>query len=276
MKTTGQTTTRLLAALLAAVSLAGCSVKEDRDGCPCWVSVNVDRFIAAGHHSGHVLYSSSEGVYNDTTDFNAHIGTGYGITVPREQVSCAVVAGCTQASRFSRDVVYTAYHAEADPLFAYSETFTRKSDEYTVTAVPHKQYCRISFKHVDRDMGVAYPYVFRISCKYNGYNLTTRLPEPGEYVWVAAQDRQGLYSMNVPRQGSYEMLFEVLQLKSADRWEAVPVYAKELGEEIRKAGYDWTAEDLADMEVTVDFSSMTSTVSVRDWEEDHTYSDTVI
>ena len=67
-------------------------------------------------------------------------------------------------------------------------------------------------------------------------------------------------SVRIPRQSDASLILSITENEDVLREFA-------LGEYIIKSGYDWTAEDLEDVEVVVDYTKVDVTFRVNDWQD---------
>ena len=267
------TASLLLCALLAALS---CSVKEDRTGCPSWVTVNVDRFISMGYSEALFSLSSSAGlVARSTEQILPLAGTGYVQEVPRGKTRVAVVAGI-ERSFLKGDTLLVRKGCTADPLMISSRECYPLVDEYLLVAEPHKQYCRLEFSFPTLPEGTGYPFRFRIRTLWNGVNIYTLAPVQGEYEATVGPNHVGQFITFLPRQGEGTMLLDIYEPYSDTEEDGELQATLDLGALLEKAGYDWSREDLDDAVLTVDFSRADIEVRVVEWERDDTYSEVVI
>ena len=107
----------------------------------------------------------------------------------------------------------------------------------------------------------------------SGMNIYTLEPLEGDYSAVVGPNAVGEWYGVIPRQKSNNMLLEIFLPNEGSTTEGRTDYVVDLGAKFAELGYDWTAEDLRDVEVKVGFSSATVLVNVLDWEGDDGYKD---
>lgn len=258
-----------------AIAAAGCSVKEDRSFCPVYVTVLVDRFVQQGFNDGSVSFSSGSVLKREETSFLSHLRDGCTWPCPRSLAGTAVVSGIVNGI-FSGDTLLFRKGLEADPVWSYGESFSVDDDDYTVDAVPHKQYCKLKFVMDGAESSGKYPWRFRVKAGCNGINLVTSEPVKGEYQTIVGPNALGEWYTIVPRQSGNRLLVEIFLPDGDSHSQGRLEYVFDLGAVFEKASYDWTAPDLKDMEVRVDFSSADLKIEVIDWEGDDSYGDFVI
>ena len=102
-------------------------------------------------------------------------------------------------------------------------------------------------------------------------DLYTLEPLEGPYSAVVGPNALGEWYGVLPRQKSNNMLLELFLPDEGSTTEGRTDYLIDLGKAFEEQGYDWTLEDLKDIEVRVGFTSAEVTLTVRDWEGDDQY-----
>lgn len=263
-------------AILAVLLACSCTVKEDRTGCPSWVTVNLDGFVALGETEATLSFASPEGpVARNTVDILPYYGGGYVQAVPRTKIRVSVVAG-TDNSIIQGDTVRVKRGRTADPLLMSSLTCHPMVDEYPVEAVPHKQYCRIDFVFPHLPSGLDYPFRFRIRTLWDGIGIYSLEPTGGEYEAVVGPNHLGEFFTFLTRQGDGPMLLDIFEPDAGSDVTGELQKTVDLGALFEAAGYDWHKEDLDDVALTVDFSRADVGIRVIEWERDDSYSEVEI
>lgn len=268
-----------LPGLCAAALLAGtlsCSVKEDRDGCPVYVTVVTDGFLREGLDAGTLSFDSKELQKQDDINFRSLAGRGYVQALSREYARVGVVSGA-EHERFTESGLYTPYGLQAGLIWAYGESFSRNADEYVVDAEPHKQYCLVQFLFDGSSRAPeGYDWRFRIKAECNGLDIYTMEPQEGPYCCAVGPNAVGEWFGVIPRQKRSNMILEVFTPNSDSEIEGPTEYVIDLGKQFEEKGYDWTRKDLSDISVKVGFSSAGVRIEVEDWIGDDRYSDVEI
>ena len=84
------------------------------------------------------------------------------------------------------------------------------------------------------------------------------MPVQGEFRYAPIQ-KNGVYQVRVPRQVDNSL--ELVMLEDSEIVDRLP-----LGEYIARSGYDWTAEDLADVNVALDLEMQQVMITVSGWD----------
>jgi hypothetical protein len=256
---------RLLFAAAAAVALA-CSVKEDRTECPVYVTVLTDRFAQRGISEGLISFSTTRLLSRDSVSFLSRIRDAYVKACPRDFAQVSVLAG-VEGGILSDGTLQTPRGSQADLIWAYGTSFSAWADEYTVDAVPHKQFCLVHFLFDGSSTAPEdYPWRFRLRAECSGMDLYTLEPVAGSYNATVGPNALGEWYGVLPRQRANNMLLEVYLPEPGNPALGRTDYVFDLGEAFERQGYDWTLEDLPDIEIQVGFVYAGLTLTVQPWE----------
>lgn len=240
--------------LMAAAILAGCSIKEDRTECPCTVTVDFSCIDSVKHSSSELLaLTGGTVVLHDTVSTDEYDGE-YVFKVQR--VSSVLDIFCGWQGACSPGTWFTVEEGVQFPrLYLQSVPLDTSAESVYVTAGPHKVYCEVT---IDIKSGGEYPYTLSVTGNYSGYDPSGRTVE-GPFSYRPVPDEDGLCSVRIPRQSDSSLM---LTIKEED--ETLREFA--LGEYIAQSGYDWTSEDLEDIEVEIDYAKTDVVFKVNDWE----------
>ena len=227
----------ILALLPAVLVLAGCSVWEDRSGCPGWLYLELSaRSLAvAGNYPTRV--SILHGGVKDTLLLTKDSPSGW-IQVKKGAVELRGILG-NGASDLQ------AWGGECDSLWAYSEELTMQAEERSAMVTLHKRFATIWFSFDDApdtdqySMVIRSPGEFRCLLDASGGEASARLPAIGD---------------------------EALELCCLSSDTGGMLWEWDLGAALLKAGYDWGAEDLSDARVRVSLAPLDISVSIVPWE----------
>lgn len=259
--------TALLTGLCGVLLLSGCSVKEDRSECPVYVTVLTDAFAREGHSEGTVSFDAGTLLHRERVGFLSAIGRGVTHPCPRGPLRASVLSGTEGSTLDESGALRVLPGMQADLLWAWRASFTANGDEWVVEAEPHKQYCLVQFLFDGSPTAPGdYPWRFRMKAGCNGTDIYTLEPLAGDYVCTVGPNAVGRWLGVLPRQRDNDMVLEVYTPWSDDPSRGEAEYTIDLGRAFAEKGYDWTAEDLEDIAVTVGFSSVGLTISVADWE----------
>lgn len=255
-------------ASLLLLSAASCTVKENREVCPVYVTVLTDRYIQVGQESGMVTFSASTILQRDEINFLDYQGMGYTWPCPKDFARVSVLSG-TVNGKFSDGIYFIPPGRSGDRVWAYSESFSVNADEYVIDAIPHKQYCLVKFMFGESPIAPAvYPWRFRIKADCSGMNIYTLEPVEGDYSCPVGPNAVGEWYGVIPRQHENNMKLEIVLPNEDSEFDGRVDYVIDLGRRFADAGYDWTEEDLKDMVVKVGFTELDVSLEIVPWLED--------
>lgn len=229
---------------LVYIALASCSaIKENRDSCPCTLTVEVSGLPAWP------LSLSLNGI-----DFHEELevsrDTTLQVMVPKTGVQLLALAG----SSLPRDnTIRIPPGFDCPPLYLQTEWIETAGDSARVKVKLHKHFCTLSLSF-DGPPGWGEPYWTEVRGSVDGLSLEG---EPQEGDFTCRLDRGN--SIRLPRQGPEEELW--LDIAMPDR--IVRSFA--LGHYMLDAGYDWTAPDLDDLPLQIRLSVTSLTLRTRYW-----------
>ena len=233
--------------LFSGAFFLSCTVKESRTECPCHLEIGLDAFanvsptatVEIGDASGTVLESR-------TMDFAA--GKVFRADIPpRDYTLCIFVSG----EKTDRDgqTLLVRPGDQADSIYAFwMQLDGRGNEQIRTEAVPHKQFACVTLlatHTVERTAGA----VYTVRSDTGGLNLNPLRPSRQRDLSFRTDLSSGTAAFRLTRQDPESRL--TLLMDDGIR----PVAEFPLGEWIRDSGYDWTAEDLDDIVVDLDFSS---------------------
>ncbi len=242
----------LCAAALKICFLSGCSVKEDRELCPCYISFDLsEAFDSTGGNLLLTLCNSGGFRFCDTLRRKDYPDSAavYVAAVPKGAVMMDVYSPADSVR-----TPFEGYRPEGicAPMRMQSENFIAEGETAKRKIRLNKRYCRLklSFKGRVRT-GVSHVLVFRSETE--GY-LPGGAVSEGPYSEEVRADADGFFEINLLRQLRSSLMMDVLDEGGHGRPEILKTVA--IGEYIDAAGYDWGKDDLDDLEMEVDFADM--------------------
>ena len=291
--------------------LSACSIKEDRDGCPCWMTVDLSdvaesRWKSPEVQSGidyqsvtkslksrqHVAESvvlrlrgnSDEDAinyeYQVTEEVKVSFVGALEYEVPRGAVGVAAVAfgrdffryrssdsvGGSTPLRSARndklqsgnygDEIRVPVGEQMDSLYGFFKMYHTRCESVLCDVELHKEFCTVSFT-LGED-GYSSPYDIEVWGNVAGVSAWDLMPVLGEFRYAPMQ-KNGVYQVRVPRQVDNSL--ELVMLEDSEIVDRLP-----LEEYIARSGYDWTAEDLADVNVALDLEMQQVMITVSGWD----------
>lgn len=279
--------------------LSSCSIKEDRDGCPCWMTVDLSDVAESRWKSPEVqsniehqdvtkspesrsnvaenvllrLRGNSdedavEYEYQMTEAVRADAGT-LEYEVPRGSVGVSAVAfgrrvtgragndgGMPDRVGHDGDEIRIPVGEQMDSLYGFFKMYHTRCESVLCDVELHKEFCTVSFTLGDE--GYSSPYDIEVWGNVAGVSAWDLMPVKGDFRYAPVQ-KNGVYQVRVPRQEDNSL--ELVMLDDDDIVDRLP-----LGEYIARSRYDWTAENLADVNVALDLEKQQVMITVSGWD----------
>lgn len=234
-----------------------CSVAEQRTACPCWVGLDFSKVLQQEHPGpgktldvviydldGAAAYSHSYGLDS--------CASYYEVEMPRGQYTVSALIGD----------ISVGSDRQADTLLGKSLSLDGSGETAEAVVEPFKQFASIGIKV--------------ISSPYDSLNITLKAAS-------AAIDRRSLEGLpqqyscggtfsggtagfNILRQAGGELLLSFSDASSGHHITDI-----DLGGWLREIGYDFSAENLADIVLILDFHKGTVSLSIAGWLDAPTY-----
>ena len=245
------------AATLVAVLLlpCACSVKEDRVPCPCYLEVILPQ-DRAGNEVGISIWQEAE-VCRTSVD-PADFPDGWIKPVKKGLVTIASWRG-VRRSTAAGHYLTIPFGEQCDSLYAFYEVVNATGESARSEVVFRKQFATV---HLDirKDATAMHRFSFLVEGGTCGFDLHTFAPVAGAFRWEGtATEGERIFRFRVPRQSDNSLSLGI-------RHDGAPAGTFPLGEYIDRLGYDWGAEELQDVYVTIDLVLGLVTVSVSGWE----------
>lgn len=250
--------TRIIITLIHSLTLTtfltiGCSIAEQRSGCPCWVGLDFSKVLAQENlrngspgsidltiydTGGNVAYSHSYGL-----DSCASL---YEIEIPRGQYTLSAVVGSTGIGP----------DRQAGPLYGNALHLDAEGEYAEAVAEPFKQFADIDIKI--------------ISSPYDSLDISLTAAS-------AAVDKRSLEGLKEQYSCSRTVsdgtaLFSILrqaggevQLSFSEALTGNHITDIDLGAWLKEIGYDFSADNLADIVLILDFHNGTASLSIAGW-----------
>ena len=278
--------------------LSSCSIKEDRDGCPCWMTVDLSD-VAESHWKSPEVQSgidyqsvtkslksrsnvaenillrlrgnSDEDAINYEYQVTEEVKVSSGALeyeVPRGAVGVSAVALGREIpgqAGYDGDEIRIPVGEQMDSLYGFFKMYHTRCESVLCDVGLHKEFCTVSF--IIGEDGYSSPYDIEVWGNVAGVSAWDLMPVLGEFRYAPMQ-KNGVYQVRVPRQVDNSL--ELVMLEMPDQvehdGERAVVDRLPFGEYIARSGYDWTAEDLADVNVALDLEMQQVMITVSGWD----------
>lgn len=247
---------------LTMIVAAGCSVKEDRMNCPCMLVLDfadVDTSVVSVLNLLATLHG--EVVLDERVDA-VSFGKEYVCRVPHGHLQVNVWAG--GEGREGPSGVVIPYGCECPPIFMDSFIADTRGDVFRKVVTMHKNHCRLT---IEMDGVEEIPYSLTFKGQVDGYGLDG-MPQEGDFSCVAYPGLKGESHALLPRQLDSSLMLEVDDGTSVAKTFAI-------GEYIVSSGYDWSAVDLEDVTLMLDYYITYIKIEIQGWDKEYVYNVTL-
>lgn len=283
----------LLSVLQPFFTCPGCSVKEDRDLCPCTLVLEFLGEDAERLQDGVTVcmrgYSDDGFSLCDTllagqpASGGAPDGVSYSYVVPKGDIDLAVAYS---ADGLAGELNSSGRWIEIDEgrpcpsIWTCCEKVSARADRVTVPARLHKNFCRIDIQVRDVD-GEDFPFKLRVGGNVNGYGLDgkpargaflcdaesaetegsgfgTESEVPGSGTASESTGSRHGYAVTVPRQTDDSLTLEIVTGNGVAKSFAIGNY-------IASSGYDWASADLKDICLEIDYARTVILFTIDKW-----------
>ena len=283
--------------MVGMLFLSSCSIKEDRDGCPCWMMVEMPDLVG---QDGTVVLRLRGNSDEDAVDYEYQVTEAVRVDVgaleyevPRGSVGVSSVAFGNEipgragydgkSAGYDGDEIRVPVGEQMDSLYGFFKMYHTRCESVLCDVELHKEFCTVSFT-LGED-GYTSPYDIEVWGNVAGVSAWDLMPVLGEFRYAPMQ-KNGVYQVRVPRQEDNSLELVMLEIpdqvgydceeipgqagydgeRAGYDGERVVVDRLPLGEYIARSGYDWTAEDLADVNVALDLEMQQVMITVSGWD----------
>ena len=240
-----------------------CSVKEDRDMCPCRLVLDMSEVDTSVVKYAELVVGTSDGFLARETLGAADFEGGYTVPVPYGDVSVGVYYGAGTCVEDDGRLCIE-YGNECPQVYMHSSFVRAEGELKTEKVLMKKNHCMMTIKvETEKD------FPFRLEAKgcVDGYEPGGR-PSEGDFMYAMHVDEDGMCRSILPRQTDDSLVLEV-----HDDTGVLKTFA--LGEYVAASGYDWNEENLRDLTISLDYSLTRVAVSVAGWRETFVFNVTI-
>lgn len=254
--------------LIFAIAASACTVKEDRTFCPAWCVLYSDGHVAegcSGDLTCNVATDEENSVEFGQKDYSSFTSRGdLVLEIPRnENVYLDVFCGVDEMAR-TGPVLAIPMGFCCDSIYSGHGRVFIAGEEGEAGLPLNKDFATVTLK-VKGEVEGEYPFCFRIRGKVDGFELPGGRPHRGEFDYRPPEEAGPVFRARIPRQ-----LDDSLELEISHKDDGSVLTVQSLGAMLMKAGYDWTVQDLKDIEIGIDLSESAFTIEIADWEVSET------
>ena len=241
---------------LCSMAFTGCFIKDDRGECPCHLLIDmtsidtsrVDSLVLIG------VYDGIEAFYK--TIHSDEFSPEYELLTPRTGNLHLKMLSNVSGFNLEGESLLIPFGMECPPVYMDAEVLDCECETLRMQASLNKNYCRLAISLVD---GQDFPFFLSVRGCVDGY-LYDGSPSEGNFSSPVLENPDGEYTVLLPRQ-----LDGSLTLDIDDVSDVLKSFA--LGEILNGCGYDWTAPDLEDITLSMDYSLTNMTIKIQNWDK---------
>lgn len=245
--------------LISCLVHVSCSVKEDRDVCPCLLNLN---FIQNGSVSNGIVevsvFSQTDVIFDGSIELKDH-SERVSVSVPRGLLHVGVWAGAGDS--VSEQGITIPFGMDCPRVYMHDSDIIASGETYDEDVHMHKNHCVLTV-HLAGDGAFDMPMtIIGNVAGYDRYGL----PLAGEFSYSLNDSvSEDGYQVVIPRQ-----IDSSLMLMVDDGGDGVKYFS--LGQYLESSGYDWMAPDLEDVSVTLDYTLTEIALTIGGWDVEYRY-----
>ena len=251
----------------------GCTVREDRLPCPCYLDIDYRTLLAtatAVGAGGQIdLLLQDDGHQWRTQHPLEECPDLEEISVDKNRLQVIALVHDKPWMDFLAEDTRVTYEPgnEIDALYACTDWVDCQEEEACCVLQPHKQFSTLQFTdEADGALCRRYNMVIRgTTCGFDAADLSA---VEGDYLYpVQEDDGQGRICVRIPRQVRSD-----LQLEFWEKDRQRLLFSCPVGLYLFAAGYDPAAADLPDFSLRIDFRDALLYLRIADWKDEYIYS----
>lgn len=243
----------ILGAMILFCVLAGCTVTEDRTKCPCLLTLDFSTIDTLLVPHVDVLLTSESGTLGRLSLDADTFMPEYLLDVPRSELMLNVYS-CENLDAFFDCGIKIPQGKDCPRIYMHSSKIMSHAEKLTERVIMLKNHCVMD---IVMDGESEFKYWLYLKGNVCGYGLDGT-PVEGPFEFRPSVVGYNTYQAVLPRQIDSSL---VLEIDDGDG--VVKKFA--LGEHLLSCGYDWSAADLQDLEVHIDWRMTVISVTVKEW-----------
>ncbi len=299
----------LMLFLLLSLLPVSCSIKEDMSECPCLLRLDFSA-LSPQDREGTLLLGVREAEEGDGGGFSysgvvdlGSVGDVYEVEVPRSGVWVNLWSE-SAADCIGESGLVIPFGADCPPVRMFSSFVETDCETTTATVSLLKNYCRLTVNFSEER--TSFPFDIAVRSNVDGYGIDGE-PHSGEFSHYMRATLKSVASgagANASMGSLAEGSDDGLMPKSADGVQPLPAAAEAatevscslclprqrdsslsleiaeeasvlksfaLGNYIEGSDYDWSAPELDDIVVTIDYARTRLSISVGEWERSYSF-----
>lgn len=243
------------------VAVASCSIKEDRSGCPCVLTVSLqettENVVVSGWNDENKI------IYDILKPDGKECSIKY--RVPRDRCKISAIIGYEELV-LSDEILLIPEGSQMSSLYACASVVDTDSETAECEVNFKKNHAKVNLRFRDSDAGLS-PYDIQVRSNVSGIEMKTLSPVMGNFICTPEIKNGKGYEFVIPRQIDESLSINLM--RGNEKFDTIA-----LGSIIASTGYDWTADALADIDLVIDLPKGEISITVSGW--DGPFSTTII
>ena len=242
--------------LLFMMSVAGCSVKEIRSVCPCRLMLDFSGNDTSVIRHAALSVTADDGfLYRDTVEKRDFVSE-YMLEVPQDVIRVRAWSG--DEGMMGENGLVIPDGEDCPPVYMHASVTDLHCEKHVERILLRKNFCSMTIVLTEE----YFPYMLKVAGNVCGYDKDGK-PVGGEFECVV-EHQDGRGCVRIPRQISDDLMLLVGDDDTVYK-------AFSLGEYVEVIGYDWSAEDLEDMTVYMDYAQSRIVIEVEKWDKEYVF-----
>ena len=235
------------------VVVASCSIKEDRSACPCVLTVSLQETTENVMISG--WNDENKIIYDILKPDGKECPIKY--RVPRDRCEISAIIGYEELV-LSDDVLLIPEGSQMSCLYACASVVDTDSETAECEVNFKKNHVKVNLSFRNSDTALC-PYDIQVRGTVAGIEMKTLSPVRGNFVCTPETNDGKGYEFVIPRQMDESLSVDLM--RGNEKYDTIA-----LGSIIASTGYDWTADELADIDLVIDLPMGEISITVSGWD----------
>lgn len=243
---------------LILFSFTSCGVRENRDICPCWLEfifkdchLKTNKLVICGWRNG--------------TIFHDEISLGEWPESYEKEVEKGVLRTCVYAGVENSIIdgyqITTPEGEQADRLYLHRNTIVCDGEFAHDTVILYKQWLTVKVKVHFKEGTEPEDGSIEVRSDVVGVDILNQVPLHGTFRYTPQKDETGRYVFRLLRHdvGSEDLYMDIYMKENL-------VDKMNLTHALSSRDYDWTADNLSDVEMNIDMENKDIYIKVVPWQ----------
>lgn len=268
----------LFLCLAGTLLLGSCTVFENRDGCPNYLTVDMREVDKTIKEWQMWLFDEEGKLLLKDTIYRRSYMEPYVVSVPRaDNVKCLMWGNMRNATHIEENYSYGTFFEKlpgvwADSLYFFADTISTGRENSYVKVIPGKEFATVDI-FIKGWLGDDYEAQVAVICASAGFYVSKEFLERGAVTYASVYELGDTYThfrSRILRQPDTENVLLKLYIRDLNPDGSLGEIKVDtevpLGEYLFENGYDMGNLSLEDIEIEIDYSYNRFQVKVADWE----------